>query len=403
MELNWPPRKIVAGDSLQLPAEGFAGLPVARPRIAGGRCAAGICGNDRCGNDPSGNEVTRSTGWRRGAESRDERVLAQNWVAENRRAPFGRLLRDAIVLGVLFSALSLSAQTMLRPASRPKIAGIAHIAVFASDYEKSREFYGQFLGFEEPYSLKNPNGSPSMTFFKINDRQYIELFPERQAGSDRLSHIALETDDIEGLRRYLASRGVKVPSAAGRARIGNRSFNIEDPAGHTIEMVQYMPDSLTLRAKGRFMSGREISHRMTHVGLIVTDLKPEYDFYTQVLGFRETWRGSSNGKVLSWINLKVPDGSDYLEFMLMKEPPAPARRGTAHHMCLQVPSVAGSIARLEAEPYYKEYGRPIESHVGINRKQQANLYDPDGTRIELMEPGTIDGRPAPSSTAPPPG
>jgi lactoylglutathione lyase len=31
-----------------------------------------------------------------------------------------------------------------------------------------------------------------------------------------------------------------------------------------------------------------------------------------------------------------------------------------------------------------------------------NLFDPDGTRVELMEPETIDGQPAPPSTLPPP-
>jgi hypothetical protein len=30
------------------------------------------------------------------------------------------------------------------------------------------------------------------------------------------------------------------------------------------------------------------------------------------------------------------------------------------------------------------------------------LFDPDGTRVELMEPKTIDGKPAPSSALPPP-
>ena len=58
--------------------------------------------------------------------------------------------------------------------------------------------------------------------------------------------------------------------------------------------------------------------------------------------------------------------------------------------------------KLKAEPYYTTYGRPIEIHLGINRKRQANLFDPDGTRTELMEPTTIDGKPTPSSTAPPP-
>jgi len=44
----------------------------------------------------------------------------------------------------------------------------------------------------------------------------------------------------------------------------------------------------------------------------------------------------------------------------------------------------------------------MEIRTGVNRKRQLNLFDPDGTRVELMEPKTIDGAPAPSSTAPPP-
>jgi lactoylglutathione lyase len=151
------------------------------------------------------------------------------------------------------------------------------------------------------------------------------------------------------------------------------------------------------------MSDGRISKHMTHVGLIVTKLDPEYRFYTEILGFKETWRGSSSGKVLSWVNLKVPDGNDYLEFMLEKEAPDPTHRGGAHHLCLQVPNVAASVEALKSRPYFKTYDRPIVEHVGINRKRQANLFDPDGTRIELMEPTTVDGKPAPPSTALPPG
>ena len=39
-------------------------------------------------------------------------------------------------------------------------------------------------------------------------------------------------------------------------------------------------------------------------------------------------------------------------------------------------------------------------HVGKNGKRQVNLYDPDGTRVELMEPKTVDGKAVASSTAP---
>jgi catechol 2,3-dioxygenase-like lactoylglutathione lyase family enzyme len=285
---------------------------------------------------------------------------------------------------------------------RPKIIGISHIALWAHDYERSRKFYGDFLGFQEPYSLNNPDGSAIMTFFKVNDHQYIELYPEPQANSDRLSHISLETDDIEGLRVYLASKGVAVPEHAHKARIGNLGFDIIDPAGHKLEMVQYMPGGKTVEAYGKYMSETRISKRMTHVGLIVTKLDPEYKFYTEILGFKETWRGSSTGKVLSWVNLKVPDGDDYVEFMLSADEPDPTHRGTAHHLCLQVPDVAAAQETLKARPYFKNYDHPIEQHVGVNRKRQANLFDPDSTRTELMEPQTLDGTPTPPSTAPPP-
>ena len=157
-----------------------------------------------------------------------------------------------------------------------------------------------------------------------------------------------------------------------------------------------------MRDKGRYSGERRISKRLMHVGIIVTRLEPELKFYTQVLGFREFWRGSSSGTQLSWINLKVPDGEDYIELMLYKDAPAPTARGSAHHMCLEVPSVPDSRAALEKMPYRPRYTRTLEPRVGRNRRRQLNLFDPDGTRAELMEPNTIDGVPAESSTAPPP-
>src|ERR1700679_3403206 len=65
-----------------------------------------------------------------------------------------KLPGHVILLGSFLLASVLSAQTPQRPA----ITGISHIAIFAHDYEKSRAFYGQFLGFQEPYSLKSPAG-----------------------------------------------------------------------------------------------------------------------------------------------------------------------------------------------------------------------------------------------------
>ena len=285
---------------------------------------------------------------------------------------------------------------------RPKVLGLAHIALASHDLQKSRAFYSGFLGFDEVSNWKNPDGTTAFTFFKINDHQYVELTPEKVPGTDRLGDISFETDDLEGMRQYLDAKGVRVPPQAKAGRIGNLSFQIADPAGHVIEFVQYLPTGQTAQNFGKDLGKQRVSMHMTHAGLIVSDLDPEYRFYTDVLGFQETWRGSSDGKVLSWINLKAPDSPDYVEFMLAKPVPAPTARGSAHHLCLVVPSVEKSTGRLKKRAADYGYSREIESHLGRNRKRQSNLFDPDGTRVEIMEPVTVDGTPTPPSTAPPP-
>src|SRR5262249_34392725 len=146
--------------------------------------------------------------------------------------------------------------------TRPHIVGLSHIALYCHDLDKSRAFYKDFLGFAEPYSVKNDDGSIHLTWIKINDRQSIELFPEKEPGSDRLYHIAIETDDAAAMRDYLASRGVAVPEKVGKGKIGNSNYFIKDPDGWIVEIVQYNPDGWTMQNAGKFMPDTRISTHM---------------------------------------------------------------------------------------------------------------------------------------------
>ena len=165
--------------------------------------------------------------------------------------------------------------------------------------------------------------------------------------------------------------------------------------------MQYLPAGWSVREKAVPRSQIDLGPHGApwHPGRFI---EPALKFYGDVLGFRETWRGSSNEKILSWVNAATPDSTDYVEFMLYDDIPAPDKRGTQHHICLFVPDMDKAVASLEARPARKEYKRTLEFKTGVNRKRQCNLFDPDGTRVELMEPHTIDGKPAPSSKAPPP-
>jgi lactoylglutathione lyase len=306
-------------------------------------------------------------------------------------------------LALALLALSLTLPLAAQQPRRPKILGVAHIALRVSDIEKSRAFYKDFLGYGEPFLLNKPDGSLDLTFIKINDYQYVELFPGLDPAQDRLHHISIYTEDAEGMRQYLASQGVPVPDRVPKGRSGNSNLNVKDPDGHTVEIVEYEPDGWSMRDKGKAMSGARISNHMLHVGIIVGNLAKSMEFYRGILGFEEFWRGSSrNSETLSWVNMRVPNGESYVEFMLYEQEPEPDRRGVQHHICLEVEDAAKAVERLEQLPYRKTYEQKIEIRTGINRRRQVNLYDPDGTRIELMESDTVDGKPPEPSKLPPP-
>jgi len=304
-----------------------------------------------------------------------------------------------ILAGVVL-ATSLLAQDA---PPRPKVLGVAHLAVYVKDLAKTRQFYEDFLGFSEAFTLpKKDKTGERIVFIKVNDHQYFEIFNEKDRGEGQLNHISFYTENADQMRDYLASKGVAAPEKVGKGQTRNKNFNIKDPDGHIVEIVEYQPDSWTAREAGKFMPPTRIAGHIMHVGVLVGDLDKAMAFYRDILGFKEFWRGSGSGKMLSWVNMRVPEGDDYLEFMLYNKLPEPDARGGKNHVSLMVPDAQKAVDELKKSASGGLYNKEIEIQTGVNRKRQVNLFDPDGTRIELMEPNTVDGNPEPSSTAPPP-
>lgn len=288
-----------------------------------------------------------------------------------------------------------------RPA-RPRVSGLAHVALYVHDIAASRAYYRDVLGFLETRPVEDAGGRPAVVSFAVNGRQSIDLLPEREVGGDRLAHIAFETDDLETMRVYLASCGVPVPDRVIQNRPGLAGFTVPDPDGHLLEFVHDGSAGIVAKATGPKVPVESVSAVMRHAGILVGSLDVATRFYRDVLGFREFWRGSRDSKTLDWVNMKLPDSDDYVEFMLYADLPEPGKRGSQHHICLVVPDIEKAVATVGARAAHAGYTRAIEPRTGINRKRQLNLFDPDGTRSELMEPGTVDGKPVPSSEAPPP-
>jgi len=303
----------------------------------------------------------------------------------------------SLLVSLLAGLLLLNVAALSPGRSRPRLLGVARITLRASDLDRSTSFYRDLLGFPEA----GRRGTARR--FQINHRQYVELRHGLDPREDRMISVSLQTDQLEVMRRYLGERGWKVPPAVTVDAWGDQAFQVADPEGRWLEFVQYRSPGLKreLAAVKSLQSPRQISSRLMHAGIIATDVPRATRFYSETLGLQEFWRGQGRESIyLSWINLRLPESQDYVELMLYGQEPAGDRRGSAHHLCLEAAEIETARQLLDANPGRSAYDRPLEIRVGVNRRRQLNLFDPDGTRSELMEPRTIDGVPPPSSTAP---
>jgi len=191
--------------------------------------------------------------------------------------------------------LVLGAISALR-AQSSNLDGIAHVALRVADLEKSRRFY-ESLGFEKAFEFAE-SGKATELFMKINDRQFVELYPRTQDSQAMgLMHVCYEVNDIESLRAAYLKQALNPPEAK-KFRAGNLLFVLRDPDGQIVEYTQYLPGSLHAEDKGKHLGEHRLSTRLQAVVSPVKDAGAEQAFYVDKLGFKSI-SGNRNRLVLS--------------------------------------------------------------------------------------------------------
>jgi catechol 2,3-dioxygenase-like lactoylglutathione lyase family enzyme len=266
-------------------------------------------------------------------------------------------------------------------AERPSIVGIANFVVKTDNLEEARKFYSGLLGYDEVFKHRRPGNAADIAVFKVNDTQYIEVTQTlANESDDKLIQIGFETKDARKLRDYLAGKGVAVPAKAAKDTDGNYSFVVKDPEGHNIEFVEYVKGSLHHRHFGKALSSRRISDHMLHVGVHVKSPEAQDKFYKDILGFRFQWKGGPQDDRIDWISMMVPDGNNWIEYMVSRDTPSPQQLGVWHHVC---------VGTLDIQSLYKTvvergYTPRREPNIARDGRWLLQLYDKHNTRTEVM-------------------
>jgi len=273
-----------------------------------------------------------------------------------------------LIAVLAFSALFSYAQT-----PRPHILAIDHVSFYTTAPEGVKKLYADVLGLTSADPVE-PGGSLRY----LVGAQWVGYSPAPDPKStDRMDHVALATDNIVALRKYLTEQGIKVPQIQGRAD-HSLFFVVNDPEGHRIEFVERgKSEAAPATASG-------VSRHMIHAGFLVYHREAEDHFYRDILGFRPYWHGGMKDDETDWFALQVPDGTDWIEYMLNQPEHADLQlTGVMNHISLGVADIKRAQATLESHGW-KAHGDE-KAQMGKDGKWQLNLYDPDLVRVELME------------------
>jgi catechol 2,3-dioxygenase-like lactoylglutathione lyase family enzyme len=251
---------------------------------------------------------------------------------------------------------SLAAQAQ---ADTPLLAGIAHVAIRVSDLNQSRDFY-QKLGFEEAFALSK-DGVTTESFLKVNDQQFIEMYPRQPSQPIGFMHVCFEGADLEALNRDYVSRGLS-PTPVKRAGAGNLLFTLEGPEKQNIEYTQYMPGSLHSNDRGKHLGANRISSQVVAVSVAMEDPLAAEAFYRQKLGFQPLQRFFEPGLMA----LQLPGSSHQMVQI--------AKAGSPLQIFFSVQDLRHAAAQLNT------------LHLSVEKRgSMLTIQDLDGNRIVFVK------------------
>jgi catechol 2,3-dioxygenase-like lactoylglutathione lyase family enzyme len=275
-------------------------------------------------------------------------------------------------LAFLFTALLISMACPAQEApKRPRILGISEVDMYATNAVATRSFYRKVLDARGPcHWCEEIPRSPMIV--PLNEEQILMLWSLPTASiSGYVAQISFATDDLEAMKRFLKAKGIAFSAPKGVSEI-----TLSDPEGHQIGFAQYRRGSPN---SPLVYSGLHL----IHAGFVVRDRAAQDRFYKDILGFRIYWHGGMKDDETNWVDMQVPDGTDWIEYMLNVSPNADKRElGVMNHIAIGVANIKPVTERLREDNVLPILEQP---KIGRDGKWQLNLYDPDDTRVEFME------------------
>src|SRR5580692_5779852 len=286
-------------------------------------------------------------------------------------------------IALLFAALFLcfSAVAKRKVHKRPRILGIAGVTILVSAVTEARKFYLKLI--DPDHSCEYCQAAPlPFLFLPSGQRIRFEKAPVPPP-ANLLAEVSFLTDDLEGFKKYFNFNKVDFDEVKKKRGGEIIRLVLTDAEGHHISIT----DSYHLANAEDVNAGLPPANpsnpvRIIHAGFVVNNREAVDRFFVNELGFRPYWHGGMSEERDDWVAMQVPEGTDWVEYMLHIAPDADKHTlGVMNHISLGVPDIHAINDEI-----VKAGVTPGEApKIGRDGKWQLNLYDADLTRVEFME------------------
>ncbi len=298
-------------------------------------------------------------------------------------------LTASVIALALLPARHVIAQDLQHPDLKLSVVGIG-----TKDYAESLNFYTKIMGLRSAFSFTTV-AKTTNTYLYVNRDTFLELQTSTAGNPPGLTHIHMQTSDVDALVARLSRAGLSACTETLKAGCmrkpqtaqptNERNFLIVDPSGIRIEPTQLTPGSLTRKAVDSWTGNA--SERLLVVGIAVTDYAASENFYEKIIGFPIAFKFSS------------PDGKRTTKYyqinrdsFLEMQPVTSTTPAGITHVHILTENLTALIAKLRqaglaSAPRNGTMPNTV-TEPGITQPsnvKSANVFDPNGIRLELNE------------------
>ena len=123
----------------------------------------------------------------------------------------------------------------------PPHLGLRHLALFVVEFERTKRFYVELLGFQVEWEPDSDNAYLTSGTDNLALHRAPAEPTSRETVFDHMGLAVEAPEDVDAWARFLEGHGVTLATQPRTHRDGARSFYVDDPDGNRIQIIHHSP------------------------------------------------------------------------------------------------------------------------------------------------------------------